>query len=285
MFASHIKSPRPVILKTLLLISSCFLMNVAVCQVFFFPRDFKLWKKTNNGYKQFHSVGKTENNLKTGFWKEISTDSVIYSFGVYKKGVPIGVWQINYPDGTIRKTTTFDTSGYIVNWARYGGKNKIVEIYSDKKIPYDMYIQLNRYEEMVFQSEITETSSNIIHRSSEDENIHRIDNYRFYHQPYEILRESYYYYIGSYPDLCKVFYPLIDVVKDFKGYFKIKYFYSNGLLKDQFYIQNGVVTSRINYEYKLKKLKKEYIYWYGKLQLIEYYNKKGEKVKEKKLNN
>lgn len=244
-----------------------FLISTAFCQNDLptsssLPPSFKLKKRKLKSYKDYQGIGQTEKNLKTGIWKDVSVDGIVYRVGEYQNGIPVGLWRINYPDGTIRKTLVFDSLGSMVYWARYYQDVKIVEVSFMKGVPKYLFNRISEYEQKLFGYELMQYQTNTEHES--------IGNMQGYS------------YRAFYFDVTKVFDEMPDLLKSYNGTFKVKYWHLNGLPRTTYFFSNGTETKRIYFEFKNKKLKRKRIYYYGKLALMETYNKDGIKVKEKK---
>ncbi len=216
----------------------------------------------NDSYQDCQRIGQTEGKLKTGLWKDVNNEGVVYRVGEYQAGIPIGLWQVNYPDGTIRKTILLDSAGNLVCWARYFKEVKIVEVSFQNEVPTYVYHAISDYEQTLFGYELMQYQTNAERAS--------VGNVQMY-----MYRDFHF-------DVSKVFDEMPDLLRVYDGSYRLKYWHLNSLLRMEYFFSDGSELTRVYYEYKNKRLKRKRIYFYGKLRLMETYNKDGIKVKEKK---
>jgi antitoxin component YwqK of YwqJK toxin-antitoxin module len=110
-------------------------------------------KDTSITYKDSKMNGQYFKGVKIGQWKELSKDGVIYSESNYDSaGNHIGIWKINFPDGSPRCVTECSDNNP-VKFAIYRYKRKIAEVSSETKIPEETYQSLDKFENNMFQYE------------------------------------------------------------------------------------------------------------------------------------
>lgn len=213
-------------------------------------------------YKKTHSIGDSINNCRNGQWKDVSIDSIIYWQGEYINCKPFGTWNWYYPNGDIRYSTDYDSNGKIKIWCRYYNNVKMTELHCLTKLTTSMKKHLYNFENGIINNEFEQNTTNIIKK----ENFDKSKTYVYYNIHFDFL---------------ETIKNLVLLVERFQGRFGIKFWDYSGKLTDEFYYCNGLQVSRINYEYKLKKLNKKKIYRDGKLRVIECYDKNGVLTKKK----
>lgn len=222
---------------------------------------FPVVKSTANVYSKYESVGTMENGLKTGLWIDFGSDSAIYRIGEYHKGIPVGEWSVNYPDGTIRKKTSYDSLGHVLCWERYFNKTKLIAISTNSTIQPDIYKSITNYEQSVFDCEQKQFQSSVRHTR---------DNYSNSY--------SYMYYDC---DVENAFDKIIRIFLWSSGNYMVSFWNSNGTVRKEYVFQEGIETDRYLYEYAGKRLKKKRIYQKSVLIKMELYNKTGQVSKVK----
>lgn len=217
------------------------------------PKRFPIVQSNSKCYSDFTSIGSYENGYKTGVWLDIGEDSAIYRIGKYFKGIPIGEWSINYPDGSIRKKTTYDSMGSVLSWTRFYNNSKIVTISNESNLSSNVYKAIAKYEESVYECELSQFQTSVRHTRSGS--------------------SSSYNYMYSDCDVEKAFDGIINIFLHSMDDFLVKYWNSNGSLRKEYFFSQGKEIERYLYEYGGKKLKKRRIYCYGVLTKMEIYDK------------
>jgi antitoxin component YwqK of YwqJK toxin-antitoxin module len=248
-------------------------MNHCFSQDYWNP-EVKLHKSKSKTYKKSHRVGDSLNDCKTGLWKDVSIDSIVYKMGQYYNCKPFGTWYWYYPNGDLRKSSTYDSLGKISKWARYFDNVKIIEVYCPHRMSESMQKSLDIYEEKIIRKELAQYTTDVVHTNNYRPRIDETSENK--------SRVTHYYtYYSSHFEIMLAIKQIVLIVENYNGRYGIKYWDYYGKLTDEYYYCDGSQVSRVTYEYKLKKLRKKNIYREGKLRVIECYDKNGLMIKKK----
>lgn len=219
----------------------------------------------NKHYKEFESIGETLHGSKHGIWKDIHADSVIYVIGEYDNGLPVGKWEINFPDGSPRKVIYYNEQGIPVKWERYHLSQKMAEINSPDGISAYALDIISSYEKMIFEDQLRDFKSHTVRRHYEYAYGGSETTFSYYERitdPYKMLLDMTKVLIRTKLD-CE--YKLWDVdnhlMKEFTFHDgeeveRISNFYVNGRHKRQYIYENDVLVKEISYNRK-GEIKKE----------------------------
>lgn len=198
-------------------------------------------------YEEFTSYGSFDQDQKHGLWVDKNQFGTIYRIGEYDHGIPIGVWKVNYPNGTPRKITTYNNNGDIIKWVMFEKYNTIsIEIVADSIISPFVILYMANVEEVIFEKP---NASLIVFSDNKSHHFVTVgDN--------EYLR-----------NLLKIY--------SFSG--KCTY-YDNGknnLIDSENFYKNGILTGKKHYYYKKGKIKKIYVYEGEQLKTKIFYDQNG----------
>ena len=105
-------------------------------------------------YENFIIKGDSLDNNRHGKWIKVSDSGIVYSESFYNKGIPVDTWKVNFPDGILRKQTSFNDSGDVIKLSRFSINEKLLfEIKPDIIISYPCLKVINELEQKIFDKE------------------------------------------------------------------------------------------------------------------------------------
>jgi len=214
-------------------------------------------------YKDFKEYGDFRNGEKDGYWQTIGIDSTVYVSGSYIDGMQVGLWTVNYPDGSVRYTEIFDSLGWPVEWNRYYNTRKVVSIFRPQGFSEEGYEAIIGVEARIFNKEFHEYQTGTSYQQTD------------YQQGW-----SYNYYEIDVVRSCSQFDLFLKASE--VEYVVIEYTYPDELISREYVLGKNAIARLRVFEYKNKKLKKVEYYEYEKQVKTETYDKEGNvaKVKE-----
>lgn len=204
-------------------------------------------KPNTEEYLEFTSYGSYDQDQKHGLWVDKNQFGTIYRIGEYDHGIPIGVWKVNYPNGSPRKITTYNNNGDIIKWVMLEKYNTIsIEIVADSIISPFLISSLASIEELLYEN--PKASISILSNNKK--------HYVVYVRDIEYLKT--FFHAFSFSGKC--------------------IYYDNGknnLIDAENFFKNGILTGKKYYYYKKGKIKKIYVYEGDQLKTKIFYDQTG----------
>ena len=208
-----------------------------------------------SSYNQCIVMGDTLDGKRSGLWRYYSGDGILYIEGHYENNVAVGEWQLNYPNGLLRRTMTFDSTSMVTNWSRFDQGCKVIEVSNSRYLSYTLVRILNTLDQSIFDCEQNQFTTDI-HISRRD----------------TITGISQHYYDA---EVERQLNNLVRMMTGSTFTARVSYWKQNGTQRSEYDFHKGKLINMRVYKYLGKYLIKGRIYFEKDKKRIDYYKPNG----------